>query len=66
MSATELHVEVWMRQAKGGYQYRGMVRCGYRYLYRGEWLRAKEDAAMDGNQAARKMAKRMRKSVRHK
>lgn len=61
----ELHVEVWMRRCKGGYQYRGMVRDTKNYLYQGEWLRTQQDAARDGNKAAKRIDEKDRKRVIH-
>lgn len=61
----QLHVEVWMRKAVKGYQYRGMVRRGTDYLYTGEWLGGQMSAAYDANKACTRIIKKERRNVQH-
>jgi hypothetical protein len=61
----EVHCEVWMRLRKGDPEFRGMVRIGSRYLYRGDWLNNKQSAAADAETEAQKIHRRKRRRVLH-
>jgi hypothetical protein len=65
MATTDLMIELWQRTSAHGPLYRGLVRRGDQYLYKGDWLPQKLSAIRDAEDAAHKISRQRKPRVLH-